>query len=171
MQVYNFYTQFLRGNAGEERIHRWLTDSGLSVTPITCLTDQLNGKDFWVTPPGKPRFSVEVKQDLKSVETGNFYIEYELADKNGWALTCTADYVLLVTGDMVYMCHPQRLRLLIPTWKRMYKSAFCQGERGYYSRGLLIPIKEITALFFTLERPLWSEEIDTILTGLMRVTQ
>jgi hypothetical protein len=79
---------------------------------------------------------VEVKHDKSSGKTGNYYIELEAHHKPGWALTCTADILIIVSGDNdVVFTTPGYIREYLESWKSQYK-VISYGRGG---GGVLVP--------------------------------
>ena len=106
-----FYKQLETGKIGENKVANWLESRGWHVRHIDDLKEQKKGIDFIVTKKDRI-FTVEVKYDIRSLDTGNFYIETEkpLWGTLGWFHTTQADYLFMLNDKMLYIVKPQVIR-------------------------------------------------------------
>jgi len=124
--------------------------------------DQRRGIDLWVTPPGDGRCSVEVKRDARSEQTGRICIELVSVDarprgrdlKPGWALTCEADWLLIVQPKCgrAFWLRPLALRARLPRWEHYASSRsggcieYSTPNDGYCTTGICVPVLMIVGL-------------------------
>ena len=153
--VHDFRASLRRGKAVEKEVQALYEELGFKVATATR-AEQLDGVDLHVRvrtdmTPGSWR-KLEVKFDERSAETGNIFIELysdEDAGKKGWALTTTANMVLVVcpseNGTQMYFLRPKELRVVLGRWKAMYQSHRAYNAT-YNSLGVCVPLRELDAL-------------------------
>jgi hypothetical protein len=136
--MYTFQAQFKKGQAVELRVIQMLEGLGKPLK-LAEMVDQRRGIDCFVG-----EYSLEIKSDFKAEQTRNFYLEIELPkDKLGWVISCQADRLVLVCGDNLLFTTPDYLRSKIEHWKSIYPIKTCHNANGYWSKGVLVPCKEV----------------------------
>ena len=85
--------------------------------------------------------TIEVKHDLKALETKNVFVEYESRGKKSGISTSTADYYCFCFGDTFHLIKTsdlkKRCRMLIGTNKDRL------GGDNNTSKGILLPITKL----------------------------
>ena len=149
--IHDFYRANNRGLTGELRVIAHLEAHGFVIERVTTLREQFEGFDLYATSPNtRERKRIEIKTDFAAKRTGNAVVEMvsnDVSGRPGWVHTTTADFVLyLVDGlDVLYWLTPATLRANLPRWERDYR-AYAAPNRGYHTRGVLIPLHEFETL-------------------------
>ena len=145
---YKYADQLAAGRDTEDRFSAWLRGHGRHVRAAT-LEEQYSGIDMWVSEHDGGRLaSVEVKDDRVSVTSGNAFIETVSSvakGSDGWALTCSAEWLAVVSGDVVYWLRPGEVRARVAEWSARCREVTTQNDSGN-TRGVLVPLGEIEAL-------------------------
>jgi len=87
------------------------------------------------------KFKLEFKFDRKSVDTGNFYLEFECDGKPSGIATTQSDFYCIATlscGYVILNIPVSHLRELIRKCK--FRQANTKNQDNYDSRGYLIPL-------------------------------
>jgi len=140
----NFYNQ-LHGNGqkGEDLFLRYANNSDKvkEVFEINDLSEQKKGKDFLVELSNGNTVTVEVKYDVRSSATGNFYIETEQHGKKGWLYTCQSNYMFLINGSSgnALFVEPEILREYIRSHNESLRTVQCDNDYSGASTGVLLP--------------------------------
>lgn len=143
--VHKFYDSLRIGEQFEEVLDTYF-GQWFRIADAT-MDQQMMGIDRIFTKPTGARYSVEYKADIMAAETGNFAIETVsvLTDegelkKHGWALTSTAQLVMLyIPGKkVIYIVDMMKLRTKLPEWQAIYKE-FTALNEGYSGKGVLVP--------------------------------
>lgn len=139
MAPYDFNKQNAIGKRGEEVIWRWL-GKFYRLSPAS-MAQQRRGIDAIGTHKilGEVE-SFEVKTDTYGSD--RIFIETvanDVTQKQGWAYTCTADWLLyyLKKRGEVLMLRPLRLRRELPQWEHCASATI--PNRTYNTIGLLVP--------------------------------
>lgn len=97
-------------------------------------------------------YTVEYKQDSRCKDTGNAFVEIcsvyrEECEKQGWAHTCCADYLLYhdVCNNVVYIIPVESMRGVLAGWISSYGRGRAYNK-GYHSVGVLVPMQEFTKI-------------------------
>lgn len=143
-----------------ERMHNATLDGYFStwydIEPVGH-SEQLAGIDRRFTAWSAPTHTraVEYKSDLRAASTGNAFIEtYSNVESGrpGWARTCSADvlvYYCVGGAGVAYLIRPDDIRAALPSWSQRYRSADCYNrDRGFHSRGLLVPLPALASVAF-----------------------
>lgn len=140
--VYSFPEQLERGQRWEgvldEYFQEWYD------TFEATRDEQRRGIDRHFSYPGenRPPVTVEYKADDKTSDTGNVFIETESVvekDKPGWAWKSEAEIlVYLAIPDTIYIAKMDKVREMIPTWRRVYGTRRVRNEY-WTSRGIPVP--------------------------------
>lgn len=92
-----------------------------------------------------PDTKLEVKTDLRAFETGNLFIEYESrGQKSGLAKSEADFWVFIVSPDFRYFVRADKLKKICR--KYLDTSRDVRGGDDNTSKGILLPISELTAL-------------------------
>lgn len=99
---------------------------------------------------GDEQFTVELKADKRSKETGNAFIETMSQVEMGvpgWAWTCRADRIIYwVLPDEVIVVKPtdirERLAAKEDAWMKMYPTKLI-CNRAWHTQGYLVPLDEL----------------------------
>ena len=141
--TYSFDQQKAIGTEAEAALDCWL-DQFYRLRPATG-PQQRQGVDRQATHRLTGRqFTLEYKADSRASTTGNAFVETlsVAPNKPGWAVTCTADYLLYwVRNRGLYICRPLALRCHLADWKRTCESRSIPN-RGYTTEGLLVPLNK-----------------------------
>lgn len=140
----SFNTQLSKGHLGEAIVADVLEGKGCSIEWYTSLTTQRKGMDFKATKNGWEA-NIEVKYDIRSSETGNYFIEYyqPLYNKEGWLHTTQATYIAFVNKSVIHLVTPTKLRALIEQNKKTLRSV---AEAGGESTGWLVRCTAIATI-------------------------
>jgi hypothetical protein len=133
MPTQKFKEDLKIGRKGEELVIDILTARGWALEDFQNNMDmQRKGIDFKVSKDEK-EFTIEVKYDIKSEDTGNFFIETEQHKKPGFLHTTQADWLFLCNNKTVYVVSPASLRNYYATRKA---GTVCGGDnsKGYLLR-------------------------------------
>ena len=94
---------------------------------------------------------VEYKTDSRAADTGNACLE--LAKnlnpyKEGWALTCEADYLIYYVPGLrkAFAIQPEVLRIHLNSWLLVYKLRIVKSEgnyQNYQTQCLIVPLWEL----------------------------
>lgn len=92
------------------------------------------------------RFTVEYKSDSKAAETGNAFVESVSVDidgKDGWALTCLAQYLAYYIPPQrtIYLIQVVDLKNALIFWREKYPERKSRNEK-YNTLGILVPLQE-----------------------------
>lgn len=91
------------GNEGEKKVIELLKEHDCVVTDLRTNHD---GCDLKASYEGWP-FTLEVKNDVRSLETGNLFLELKAIEN------CTAEFMCFVSGDKFLFFPTSRLKYLI----------------------------------------------------------
>ncbi len=139
-----FYTQLSKGQIGEAIVAEALQARGCTIEWYEDLKQQRKGMDFKATQNGLSA-NIEVKYDIRSSSTGNYFIEHyqPLYSKEGWLHTTQADYIAFVNKSVIHLVAVDKLRTLIETTKHTLRSV---AESGGESTGWLVKCKAVAAI-------------------------
>lgn len=84
---------------------------------------------------------IEVKYDLKALDTGNVYVEYESRGKRSGISTSKADYYCFAFGDTFHLIKSEHLKERCR--KYLNTSRDRKGGDNNTSKGILLPITEL----------------------------
>lgn len=140
----NFNTQLSKGQIGEVMVADVLQEKGCTIEWYTSLAIQRKGMDFKATKDDWEA-NIEVKYDIRSSSTGNYFIEYyqPLYTKDGWLHTTQADYIAFVNKTVIHLVTPAKLRAWIKANKHTLRSV---SEGGGESTGWLVKCPLIASL-------------------------
>ena len=150
----NFYDDLERGRAGEKRVAAALIARGHSVEDVSSIPAyQIDDIDFLLSNKNGQHTTLEVKNDIRSNQTGNIFVEetnYNNVRRNnrGWMYYSQAQYFAFVQDQkgVAHIIHHDDLLSLAQSGKYAYKNS-CD------TKGFIIPIAEIqkTESYFCLE--------------------
>ncbi|MDP2654912.1 MAG: hypothetical protein Q8Q08_12900 [Candidatus Omnitrophota bacterium] len=94
----------------------------------------------------------EVKRDYKSLDTGNFFFEFEYEGRPSGIARTRADYFVLVVPRMAYVIRTEELRVTLREWcvRGWARIVGRAGNRGA-SRGVLLKCEHFTARHFLVK--------------------
>jgi len=85
---------------------------------------------------------IEVKRDLKAINTGNLFIEYESRDKDSGLVKTTAlYYCFFFTDTRMFLILTEDLKTLCR--KYIGTSRDVKGGDNNTSKGILLPLKDL----------------------------
>lgn len=152
----SFYNDYQIGRRGEGLVARAMTAKGHKIEDVSMNpTYQLKDIDMILTDKSGRSTTLEVKNDIKSNETGNVFVEesnYNNVSRNfkGWFYYCEAMYIAFVQENLgkAHIIHHDDLNELIKHNYFPYVNA-----NGGVSRGWCVPIKKLQQLnsYFCLE--------------------
>lgn len=139
----NFYNDLERGKKGEQLVAAALTARGHKVEDVSLSPSyQFRDIDFILTKNGKTT-SLEVKNDIRSNETGNVFIEMfnqnNISRKyKGWFFYCEAQYFAFLQEQkkVAHIIHHDDLIMMVQSGK--YREA-----NSIDTRGFIIPIEDM----------------------------
>ena len=139
----NFNNDLQRGKYGERIVAAALTERGHKVIDVSQeVYYQYKDIDFLLTKNGKTT-SLEVKNDIRSNETGNIFIEMfnqNNVSRNyrGWFLYCEATYFCFLQQEYGkgHIIHHDDLIALVESGK--YRQV-----NSIDTRGIIIPIEDL----------------------------
>ena len=86
--------------------------------------------------------TIEVKKDLKAMQTGNVFIEYSSRGKRSGLSTSEADYwALIVSEEVIKLVKTEFLKELCRPYLGTKRDV--KGGDNDTSKGILLPVKEI----------------------------
>ncbi|MBL1177607.1 hypothetical protein [Pantanalinema sp. GBBB05] len=147
--TYDFYAQLAVGQAGERKVHDYLSQEWQLIHALVPQEVEL-GIDYLAfhKTTGEER-TFEVKTDL--YQSGNCFLETVKNDRTktlGWAHTCAADrllYYLPNLGGKLLIIQPPVIRANLPFWVTKFRSVEVPNP-GYKTIGLLVPVTELEAI-------------------------
>lgn len=150
----NDYRNFLyelttAGKKGESIFEKYCYNSysAESYERVDELETQRRGIDYIVTLRSGDTVSVEVKFDVKSLITGNFFIEFSQYDNRkqkiieGWLGKTEADYLFLIYGDGSRACFVRPIDLRELVFNQTFRVATCKGV--FEATGYLVPADDL----------------------------
>jgi hypothetical protein len=144
--MYRMDRQLAKGEQAEEILDNFFADR-FHIVPATR-TQQRQGIDrvFTHRTTGQP-FTVEYKTDWTAGRTGNVFIETVSVDasgKPGWAYASQADWLAyFIPGrGLICLIRFDILRQHLPQWRQTCPPAPPIPNRGYNTRGILVPLDE-----------------------------
>ena len=150
----NFYNDLERGRTGEKRVEAALVARGHKVENVSAIPAyQIDDIDFILTDKSGRTTTLEVKNDQRSNQTGNIFVEetnYNNVRRNnrGWMYYSQAVYFAFVQDEkgVAHIIHHDDLLTLAKSGKYSYKSSVD-------TKGFVIPITEIQKCesYFCLE--------------------
>jgi len=99
------------------------------------ISGNVPGSDIFVPETKK---LVEVKHDLKSLETGNYFIEFEMFTKRSGLMLTYADYWVIFDGQSVVWIKPDEIKNII-IWHGLKARRFDVDGVTDSARAFLIP--------------------------------
>ncbi len=139
-------SEFAHGKAVETILDVWFSYQKWDITPTTAHEER-------VLCLGDRRFSrngetllVEYKADLKTILTGNIFLEtvsVDTANKQGWVYSCKAHYILYAClfNNKILVFRPQRLRDNIENLKAKFPTKGTNRNANYTTSGVIVPLK------------------------------
>ncbi len=85
--------------------------------------------------------TIEVKYDLKALDTGNVYVEYFSRGKKSGISTSEADYYCFAFGKSFHIIDTEDLKELCRKYFKTDRDRV--GGDNNTSKGILLPIKEL----------------------------
>lgn len=85
--------------------------------------------------------TIEVKYDLKALETGNVYVEYESRGRKSGLSTSTSDFYCFAFGDTFHLISTENLKDRCRKYIGTNRDRL--GGDNNTSKGILLPIKEL----------------------------
>lgn len=131
------------GKQGEKMVMSALEKRGHQITDVSDkLEYQLKDIDIIISKNGKSA-SIEIKNDVRSNQTGNVYIE--ITNENnisrngaGWFAYCDADYLCFVQTEKKQAHIIFRDELVKNCWNNRYRIANSRDTSGY-----IVPIWQL----------------------------
>jgi hypothetical protein len=85
---------------------------------------------------------VEVKRDMKAMETGNIFVEYESRDKpSGLANSEAEYYCYFINDDRMFVIETSELKMLCRTYIGTKRDIV--GGDSNTSKGILLPLTDL----------------------------
>lgn len=85
--------------------------------------------------------TIEVKHDLRALETGNVYVEYESRGRKSGLSTSTSDFYCFAFGDAFHLISTKNLKDRCRKYIGTDRDRM--GGDNNTSKGILLPIKEL----------------------------
>ena len=85
--------------------------------------------------------TIEVKYDLKALDTGNIYVEYHSRGKASGLSTSEAEFYCFAFGDTFHIIKTVKLKELCRKYINTNRDK--RGGDNNTSKGILLPIKEL----------------------------
>lgn len=138
----NFYTDLARGKKGENLLAAALERKGHKVQNVSNdVCYQLHDIDLLTTNKQGQQTTIEVKNDLRSEETGNVFVEFENYNNRsrnykGWYYYCEAAYIAFVQENfkVAHLISLQHLKQICETGNHRINSSI-------NTRGWCIPLE------------------------------
>lgn len=159
-RVHRFGDSVKEGDKGEKLIVAYLRAQGCEAKRVTDMSLQRKGVDIEARDAEGNEFTVEVKRDTRTIDTGNIAVETHSnleAGTPGWAYKRSADYLFYI----VHPTHVYALRMdsiddtIIEAWDEQFQSRRIpnwknRGKRGgkYHSRIICVPEPVFAELSF-----------------------
>lgn len=144
---YVYADQLEQGRAAEASLRAWFVERGRRVRPATR-GEQYRGIDMWVTGEDGAWHSVELKADAKSLTTGNAFLEVVSSvekGSDGWALTCSAEWLVIAAGPTLYWLRPGKVRAALDGWDSAYGRRLVKNDSGD-TMGVCVPLPLVGGL-------------------------
>lgn len=149
MKSYNMRQQLKEGESAERYLDSFFEDEFV-IRPATR-SEQRQGIDRIFTHRADGRqWKIEYKADKTAARTGNAFVEtvsVDTAGKPGWALTCTADFILyyVVGIGPLYILRPKDIKANVRKWQKKYPERRIPNGT-YHTVGTLVPLHEFERL-------------------------
>ena len=138
-----FQTDLTIGKQGEEMVMSALLKRGHMVVDVSDNAEyRKKDIDIIISKNGKSA-TIEIKNDLRSNQTGNVYVE--LTNENnisrygeGWFCYCDADYLCFVQAEKKQAHIVFRDELVRNCWNNKYRKANSRDTSGY-----IVPIWQL----------------------------
>lgn len=116
----------------------------------SSLDDDRAGVDRWLTRPDGSVVGVDYKIDVRSAETGRYFVELISNDERGspgWAVKPSrATFILFFTPPRdVVVVDLDRLRAAVEIWKDQYRRR-AAANKTYQTIGICVPRAEVEAV-------------------------
>jgi len=161
MTYASFEDDYDKGLIAENLVREYYSDKFNDIRKATLSEELEFGYDFVFTLNDK-QFTVEVKNDDKSVVTGNVFIELSVVKLNtgvetqGWALKTKADIIMIYAGNGrnkgLYLIKLNQLRLGIEKWKNEFiirETMITQSANSRWkAKGICVPLLEFSRYCF-----------------------
>ena len=155
--MYYFQEQLEVGDQGEQLIKKFYEnrrEKGKSVYIVrpAAKWEQQQGADFFVVNNDLGTKYFEVKTDTQAKDTGNVALEIQIVDKDGFkSIGCAMKtfpdflfYWIYPTQEILYWS-PQNLNPWIVDWIADGHKIVETENKNFFSRSLLMPIKQLKA--------------------------
>lgn len=149
----NFINDLQRGRKGEQMVAAALERKGHTIKDVSMdVAYQYKDIDFLLTKNGK-HTTLEVKNDIRSNDTGNVFIEMfnynnVVRKYKGWFFYCEASYICFLQKDYGkgHIIHHDDMISLVESGK--YRQVSSEDTRGF-----IVPITELQKCesYFCLE--------------------
>lgn len=145
MMTYQFATQKRQGKTVEAQLDGYFAQF-FDVKPATGWQQHRGIDRVFTGRTFGQRLTVEYKADFIAADTGNCFIELRVGDRPGWAITCSADWlVYYVVGRHAYVISVALLKNRLPIWKGVHPIKTVKNT-GFTAQGLVVPLPHIAEI-------------------------
>ena len=153
MPFTTFNSDLKVGQQAEQLVYDYYIDKFDSIEKASLAQEKEFGYDF-IFYYKSQSFTVEVKNDAKSSQTGNIFIELSVDSASGsnlgWAEKTQADIIMIHAGrgstEGLYLTKNHDLKSALPQWKEDYtiRKTISSQSNGHqwHAKGLPVPITE-----------------------------
>lgn len=149
LTTYTFDTQLRHGKVGEAILDKVF--AGYFDISQLSLQEEREGRGDRLFRNPEGEWTVEYKTEPRAQDTGNIFIETVSSDtgqKMGWVYKLKADRIIFLPlgYGRAYIVKPRLLKqAVLDDWPSKYRVRAAKN-RGYWSYGLLVPVKVIAEL-------------------------
>lgn len=149
MKSYDMRRQLKEGEAAETYLDS-IFDNEFAIRPATRQQQRVGIDRIFTRRRDGREWAIEYKADKTAARTGNAFVEtvsVDTAGKAGWALTCTADFIMyyVVGVGPLYILRPKDIQAKLPKWRSQYPER--RIPNGTYNTvGILVPLAEFERL-------------------------
>jgi hypothetical protein len=145
VKSYDMGQQIEQGESAERYLDFYF-GAEFAIRPATREQQRLGIDRIFTRRTDGREWLIQYKADKTAARTGNAFVEtvsVDTAGKEGWALTCTADFIMyyVVGIGPLYILRPNDIRAKIQEWQRQYPERRIPNGT-YHSVGLLVPLDE-----------------------------
>lgn len=149
MKSYDMRQQLKEGESAEMYLDSFFQDE-FAIRPATRQQQRVGIDRIFTRRTDGREWAIEYKADKTAGRTGNAFVEtvsVDTANKPGWALTCTADFILyyIVGIGPLYILRPKDIKAKMQEWQRRYPERRIPNGT-YHTVGILVPLDEFERL-------------------------
>jgi len=143
---YRFDVQMAKGQRGEAVLDAYFA-RWFDITPATRWQQRRGIDRVFVGRLHGQRITMEYKVDSTAGRTGNAFVEVQVGDRCGWAVTCHADLLTYYVPGCRrgYIVRPAGIRAKLDDWREVYETRTIANSH-YDAIGILVPLDELASI-------------------------